>query len=72
MQTIKGLITLLFVAAVVFTGVLIFNRKTEPAYVAKVKQTTLANTDKSVNPAAIEKTSSVETHHKMKKANLSS
>ena len=44
MQMIKGLITLLLVAAAVFTAVMIYNSKTEPEYEAKLKNATLADT----------------------------
>ena len=76
MQTIKGLIALLFVAAAVFFAVLFYNNKTEPAYEAKMKMETLAN---RIEPAkqtmtAAAKAGAVKTNtvarQKIKNANL--
>jgi NAD/NADP transhydrogenase alpha subunit len=70
MQTIKGLIALGLVAVAVFTGCLIFNRMTEPTYVTAEEKATVAETDKSPAPAAMDKTSSENTHHNTPKTSL--
>ncbi|HEU6448829.1 MAG TPA: hypothetical protein VFV23_10380 [Verrucomicrobiae bacterium] len=44
MQVIKGLAALVLTAAAVFASVVLYNSKTEPAYVAKIQKQTRAET----------------------------
>jgi hypothetical protein len=70
MRALIGLISLLLTAAVVFTAVVFYNSKTEPAYEAKIIKATLANTVHPVHLVTTKKAGSVVAGHKTKNAKL--
>lgn len=70
MRTIIGLISLLLAAAVVFTAMVFYNSKTEPAYEAKIIKATLANTVKTAKQTPPKKVGGMIAGHKTKNKNL--
>lgn len=70
MQTIKGLIALLLVAAGVFTTVMLFNRATEPGHEVTVEKSAEAGIGKPVKQPAIGKTTSADSPRKIPKSSL--
>jgi hypothetical protein len=70
MQTIKGLIALLLVAAGVFTAVVIFNGRTGPGHEAVVEKSAVAGTDKPVKQPGIGNTTSAVSHRTNPKNSL--